>query len=191
MIKKVFILMFFCVVFVGDLTAQNADTINIKTNFYDKKNIFSIEINGFISGDYFFDFYGIKYSHFFQKKLLAGVELGRTFYGYWERGTNLGILSRYYIAFFKRFSYFAETKYLFGLQNYYSPQTSSQWNGITNNLTINLGIAFSGFYQKRFGVEFFTGYDFYNIYIKNHPTLGKYNYSKSRIIYGFQLNFYF
>jgi|GEM_PF-3292512 len=155
------------------------------------KNMISLLTKGFLTEDTFFEFYGFRYSRFVANKMLVGGGLGRSWFGEWERTTHIGIHSRYYYAVYKHFSYYIDTQYLFGYRTYNNDRTESNWNGYTNNFATNLGIAYTGFYKKRFGLEFFAGYAYNMLYIGNHPTLGKYNWSKSDIGYGFQVNYHF
>lgn len=155
------------------------------------KNMIGLLTKGFLSEDTFFEYYGFRYSRFVANKMLVGGELGRSRFGEWERTTHMGIYSRYYFAEFNRFSYYFDAQYLFGYRTYDNNRTASNWTGRTNNFAANMGIAYTGFYKKRFGLEFFTGYAFNTLHIGNHPTLGEYNWSKSDIGYGFQINYHF
>jgi len=146
----------------------------------------SVLTTGFLTEYDVFEYYGFRYSKFLANRMLVGGELGRSWFGEWERTTHIGVNSRYYYAVFKHFSYYADAKYMFGYRTYDNDRTTSNWTGRTNNFAANLGIVFTGFYKKRFGLEFFAGYAFNMLHIGNHPTIGKYNWSKSDIDYGFQ-----
>jgi len=154
-------------------------------------NIVGISTNGLLTEEALLEYYSFKYGRFVTKKIVLGTELGRSWYGNWERTTHLGLNMRYYLAVFKRFSYFSEAKYLHGFKNYYNEITLSEWNGQTNNYTVNLGVAFNNLFKKRIGFEFFTGYTFNTLFIEKHPTLNEFYWSKSDFDYGFQINFYF
>jgi len=185
-------LLFLFVLFTSLIKAQDTKHIAGDSLYIKKGNkVMGISINGFVTGENLFEYYGIRYGQFIKNKLIAGAELGRSWFDEWERTTHFGLYSRYNFAEYNRFLYYVNIRYLFGIRNYYNEITLSEWNGITNNVALNLGIAFKGFYQKRFSLEFFCGYAFNSLYIKNHPVLKKYTWSKSDIIYGFQLNYSF
>jgi len=155
------------------------------------RNMVSVLTTGFLTEDAFFEYYGFRYGKFLTNRMLIGGELGRSWFGEWERTTHIGAHYRYYYAVFKHFSYYADAKYLFGYRTYDNSRTASNWNGRTNNFAANAGIAFTGFYKKRFGLEVFAGYAVNMLHIGNHPTLGEYNWSKADIGYGFQINYHF
>jgi len=184
-----------CLFFSISTNGQNTDnkSINDSTFLFSSKGKSTVSVltTGLLTEDAFFEYYGFRYGIFVTNRFEAGAELGRSWFGEWERTTNFGVFSRYYYAVYKHFSYFADAKYLFGYRNYDNERTLSKWNGLTNTFNINTGIAFTGFYKKRFGLEFFAGYAFNSLHIKNHPTFGKYNWSKSDIGYGFQINYHF
>jgi len=181
--------------YLNILSAQN--TNNSPTNdsvfvFHSKqKNMVSMSSSGYLTEDSFFEIYGIKYGKFISNRVSAGAEIARSHFGEWERTTYFGLNARYYYAVLKHFAYFTEAKYLLGYRNYNNELTASEWNGRTNSFSTNLGIVFNGFYKKRFGLEFFTGFCYNTLYTENHETLGEYYWSKSDFIYGFQLNYYF
>jgi len=169
------------------------ETVNDSTFIFHSKgkNMVSVLTGGFLTEDAFFEYYAFRYGKLLTNRILVGGELGRSWFGEWERTNHIGIYSRYYYAVFNHFSYYADAQYLFGYRIYDNHQTASNWNGRTNNFAANLGIAFTGFYKKRFGLEFFAGYAFNRLHIRNHPAFGEYNWSKSDIGYGFQINYHF
>jgi len=188
------ILLIVLLAFVSSLiNAQNTDNRNKADSFLisEGDNIVSLLINGFLTENVYFEYYGLRYGKLIKNRFVVGAEIGRSWYSDWEKTTHFGVYSRYYYAVFKHFLYYADTKYLFGLRNYDNETTASEWSGQTNNFAINAGISFTGFYRKRFGIEFFTGYTFNTLHIKNHPSLGEYNWSKNDIVYGFQVNYHF
>lgn len=132
------------------------------------KNFVSVLTNGILSEDGFFEYYGVRYGKFVANRLFVGGELGRSWFGEWERTTHFGVYSRYYYAVFKHFSYYVDAKCLVGYRNYENERTLSKWTGRTHNFAANLGIAFIGFYKKRFGLEIFTGYAFNTLGCSSH-----------------------
>jgi len=192
-IKKCLIV--FLMLFTLNVNAQSSknklksDSIfvfNLKGN-----NIVSVLTTGFLTEDKFLEYYGFRYGKFLFNRFVVSGELGRSWFGDWERTTHIGVNSRYYYGVFDHFSYYIDAKYLLGYRNYYNEITASKWTGRTNNFAANLGIVLTGFYKKRFGLEIFAGYAFNMLHIENHPALGQYNWSKHDIGYGIQINYHF
>ncbi len=170
-------------------SSSSSDSIFIFTE--QSNNMISLITKGMITENTFLEYYGIRYSRFLINNLSAGVELGRSRFGEWERTNHIGLNCRYYYVVFKHFSFYAETQYLFGMRNHYNEVTASNWNGLTNNWDTNLGIAYTGFYKRRIGIELLGGYTFKTLYINSHPTMGEYRWHKSDINYALQISFSF
>lgn len=171
---------------------ENQSTQKALTTFNQKgHNMASISINGLLTEDKFFEYWGIRYGRFIIPNLSLGVEMGRGWFGDWDRTSHIGAFGRYYYFGIKRFSFFGESRYLWGYRTYDNAHTLSTWTGNTNTLHLNLGVAFNGFYKNKIGLECYAGYAYNTLFISDHPALGAYYWAKSDMAYGMQINFHF
>ena len=133
----------------------------------------------------------MEYGLFVCNRVLIGLDLLRNYYGDWERGFSAGPVVRYYPLTGSRFSLYSEAKYICGHTKYKNKNKISEWDVNTNVLNLNIGIGFNWFYKKRFSMEIFAGYQYNNLFINDHPTLGEYYFSRNDIGYGLQISYHF
>lgn len=186
--SKAFLLI--ALIFKLNLSIAQEETV-LSDLLLKKHNLISLESSGSIADEITFNYQGINFAHFIRNRLYVGIELGRSFYGDWERNYNFAPNARYYYASFKRFSYFVDGKAQLGFTSYANELTLSEWKGKTFDLSLSTGISYNGFFKKKIGIEFFAGYLFDKQIVPEHPYLGRYVYSRNDIIYGIKLNYHF
>lgn len=181
----------FGLILIPLLTFSQADTNEFR--YFDKgKNLIGIQFSAGWGVNTTAMSIQLRYGRFWVKKFNAGLQTGYSFSGSLYQAGSLGLFGRYYILN-RRLAPFLETSYAYGLstQNNGAEGTLRQeWNGTGNGVFAGCGLAYTGI-LKRFGIELYGGYGYGVAHIKNHPTFGTYNYTRSGLTYGLRINFHF